>query len=234
MRPHQRRAIATAVQGACLVCVLLAMSASLACSKSTPRTDGLTRFPVSPTPVPPTTPVTLSGPTGSYTVTMTASSSCAIVTDAVSGQAVPFPESVRMRSYAGEFVNGLGKLSALDGTGGRIQVGGINTYGYPNGPLMFVREGELTIIVPPADGRPYDTAVPSCAAGDYWWEILSDAPADKEAFESCGTWRGSMANPERIEGTISGSFAYFRGEGPHWRTDLFCSAPDHHFTMTKQ
>jgi hypothetical protein len=234
MRPHQRGAIVTGVQRSCLLCVLLAMSASLACSKSNPRMNGVTRFPVSPTPVPPTTPVTLSGPTGSYTVTMTASSSCAVVTDAVSGQALPFPESVRMRSYAGEFAGGFGKLSALDSTGNRIQIGGINPYAPRNRPMMFVVEDTLTIIVPPADGRPYDASVPSCAAGDFWWEFLSDAPEDKEVFELCGTWRGSMANPDRIEGTISGSFGYYRGVAPHWRTDLFCSAPDHHFTLTRR
>jgi len=177
--------------------------------------------------------VSLSGPTGSYTVTITASPSCAVVTDAVSGQALPFPESVRTRSYAGEFSNGYGTLSALDGTG-RIQIGGINTYAYPGGPMMFIRESELTIIVPPGDGGGYIKSDPSCAGGDYWWEELSNAPGDNEAFESCGTWRGSMENPERIEGTISGSFGYYRGVGPHWRTDLFCSAPDHHFTLTKR
>jgi hypothetical protein len=43
-----------------------------------------------------------------------------------------------------------------------------------------------------------------------------------------------MENPERIDGTISGSFGYYRGVGPRWHIDLFCQAPDHHFTLAKR
>jgi hypothetical protein len=234
MNPHQRRAAVDGIRRVCLVGVLLAAAMSLVCNKPNPSMHLATRFPVSPTPVPAPTPPALSGPTGSYTVTLTASPSCAVVTDSVSGEALPFPDSVRMRSYAGEFANGYGKLSALDGTGNHIQIGGIDTYAYRYGPLMFVQDGELTIIVPPADGGGNVKSSPSCAGGDYWWEVLSDTSGDKEALETCGTWRGSTENPERIDGTISGSFGYYRGVGPRWSAVLFCSAPDHHFTLTKR
>jgi hypothetical protein len=66
--------------------------------------------------------------------------------------------------------------------------------------------------------------------GDYWWEIL---PGDnEEAFELCGDWRGSMEDSSRIEGTIDGAFAYYRGV--YSTTVLFCVAPDHRFTLTKR
>jgi len=230
MKPYQRNV----VQSVWLVAVLLGPGVSLACTKSTPA---MTRLPFSPTPVPAPTPVPTvvpSGPTGSYTVTLTASPTCAVVTDWVSGETLPLPDSVRIRSYAGEFANGAATLSALDGSGSKIHIGGVDGYFYPGRALMFVRDGELTIIVPPANGSGFIRSAPTCTGGDYWWETLSNAPGDNEAFESCGTWRGSMENPERIDGTIDGSFGYYRGVGPNWRTVLFCTAPDHHFTLTRR
>jgi hypothetical protein len=147
---------------------------------------------------------------------------------------MPFPESVRLRRYDAELANGAGKLTASDGTGNHVLIGGIDHYIYSGQPLMFVDANQLTIIVPPADGGGYIKSSPTCAGGDYWWEILSNAAGDNQVFELCGTWRGSMENPERIDGTISGSFGYYRGVGPRWKTDLFCLAPDHHFTLAKR
>jgi hypothetical protein len=165
-------------------------------------------------------------------VTLTASPSCAVVTDSVSGQPVPFPESVRVRRYDGEFANGAAILTAADGTGNRVSIGGIDHYIYSGMPLMSVTGNQLTIFVPGdinGFGQP-----PTCTGGDYWWEFLSQAPGENEVFELCGTWQGSMEDPTRIDGAISGAFVYYRGVGPHWKTDLFCTAFDHHFTLTRR
>jgi hypothetical protein len=43
-----------------------------------------------------------------------------------------------------------------------------------------------------------------------------------------------MEDANRIEGTINGSFGYYKGVGPAWSTDLFCNASDHHFTLMKR
>ena len=75
---------------------------------------------------------------------------------------------------------------------------------------------------------------PSCAGGDYWWEVIAQRPGESEGFESCGIWRATVGDPSRIEGTISGSFVYVKGTGPKWTTDLFCWAPDHRFVMVKK
>src|SRR5262245_16607937 len=136
MKPHQRRACAGGVQRVCLVAVVLATGVSFACTKSRPSA---TRLPFSPTPVPAPAPTVLpSGPAGSYTVTLSASPSCAAVTDSVSGEALPLPDPVRVRSYVGEFANGNATLSALDGSGSKIHIGGTDTY-LGTGPLMFVQ-----------------------------------------------------------------------------------------------
>lgn len=146
---------------------------------------------------------------------------------------LPFPESARVRQYDGEFADGTAELTARD-TGDRVNIGGIDRYVYWGEPLMFIKDNELTIIVPPADGGGYIKSNPSCAGGDYWWEDLSRTPEDHQVFELCGIWTGSMTNPERIEGRLSGSFGYYRNRtGPRSSTNLFCTAPDHHFTMVK-
>src|SRR5262249_19678397 len=89
------------------------------CNKSFPATPvaatGSTVPAVSPTPVLPSAPASPSGPTGTYTVTLTASTSCAVVTDSVSGHPLPFPDVVRVRSYEGQFADGVATLTALDG-----------------------------------------------------------------------------------------------------------------------
>jgi len=172
------------------------------------------------------------GPTGSYLVTLTASPSCEFVTDSVTHQPLPFPDSARVRRYGAEFANGAAMLTATDNAANRVPLGGIDHYIYYGMPLMSVTGTELTILVPGntlAFGND-----PSCAGGDYWWEILSEAPGPQEAFELCGTWRGSMEDPMRIEGTITGAFAYYKGVGPNWTNDLFCSASDHHFSLLKR
>jgi hypothetical protein len=72
----------------------------------------------------------------------------------------------------------------------------------------------------------------------HWRRLLVGDPErsgrEKEVFELCGTWAGSMEDASRIEGTINGTFAYYSGVGPTWLTDLFCHAADHHFTLIKR
>jgi len=140
---------------------------------------------VSPSPKPPSSPAPqgLSGPTGSYTVTLTASPSCEVVTDSVSGQTMPLPDSVRLRRYDAQFADGAGKLTALDGTGNQVSVGGIDHDIYSGQPLMFATGNELTIIVPPSDGGGYIKSTPTCAGGDYWWEVFSNVAGDNQVFE---------------------------------------------------
>ena len=232
---HSRPALRSRLHRTYLAAVVLLAAVMGACDRSSP--SGPSPLPTNPggSPPRPTFPAgPPSGPTGSYTLTLTASPTCAIVTDSVTRQPLPFPESVRVRRYAGEFADGAATLTAMDGTGNQVHIGGTDYYSPRNPrPLMTVTGTELTIIVPGHVSGP-GLQVPSCAGGDYWWEILSEAPGDNEGFELCGTWRGSMEDPARIEGTIDGTFAYYRGVVPPWTTVLFCVAPDHRFTLTKR
>jgi hypothetical protein len=203
-----------------------------ACGASTPPTGptsgagGATGF----TPAP---AATASGPTGSYELTLTASPSCVVVRDSVGGQMLPMPETALVRRYQAEFTDGTARLTAADGTGNRVLLGGIDGYAYPGLPLMTLEAETLTIIVPPRDGGGYIVATPSCAGGDYWWEPFDDAQGTG-AFESCGTWIGKIQASGNIEGTVSGSFGYYLGRGPNWSTNLFCRATDHRFTLVKR
>jgi hypothetical protein len=233
MKPHHESSISRRVRRVCLIGLLSMTAGSWACNEPvSPRNPSAPSPAVPPAPSgafppPPGTP--LSGPTGSFAVTLTASPSCATVTDSVSGGSLPFPDSVRVRQYDGEFANGEGKLTAMDGTGNRVPLGGIDRYLYYGLPLMYERDGTLTIFVPGYYGSDRGRQ-PTCTGGDYWWEDFGE----KEVFELCGTWTGSTANPTQIDGTIEGAFAYYKGPGPNHTTNLFCRATDHHFTMTRK
>jgi hypothetical protein len=178
------------------------------------------------------------GLTGSYALTLIASPSCATVTDWITHQAMPFPDSVRVRHYDAEFTGRSGILTPTDGPGRQqIAIGGLDDGGSSD---FSVIDGVLTIIVPPnaEDLARRDDGLlqggPTCTGGDYWWESISSA----EIFETCGTWRASMDDPKRIAGTIDGAFGYYKkgdvGRGPNLTTDLFCRATDHQFTLTKR
>ena len=150
------------------------------------------------------------------------------VTQSQTGQILPLPEAVRLRQYTAEFADGTATLKSADGTRNTIVLGGVDTYVYPGRPLMTLNGNELTIIVPPEDGRP------QCAGGDYWPEVLDSTGGRNQFFESCGTWTGTIQDSGRIEGTIVGTFAYYAGQGPNWTTALYCRASDHRFTLVKQ
>ena len=109
-----------------VVAVLSATVASGAC-------DSMTRPSTLPNDVPsgPVGGSGASGPTGSYALTVTASSSCANVTDAVTGQTVPFPDSVRERRYTAEFANGAATVKATDGTRNEVKIGGTDSFSGP-------------------------------------------------------------------------------------------------------
>ena len=190
---------------------------------------GATAPTLDPVPLPPAG----SGPTGSYALTLTASPSCAVVRDSVSGAMVPMPESALVRRYDAEFSDGSGRLTAADGTGNRVPLGGIDRYIYAGMALMTMEADTLTIIVPPRDGGGYIVAEPSCAGGDYWWEPFDNAQGTG-AFESCGTWTGKIQASGNIEGTMSGSFGYYLRVDNKWTTRLFCFATDHRFALVKR
>ena len=179
---------------------------------------------------------TNSGLVGSYDLTLVASPTCSAVAEWDSHQIMPFPESARVRRYVADFTGASGQLTPTDGADGRISIGGVDRYIYYGTNLLTVRDGQLTIVVPPDAGdisRRNDALLggpPSCAGGDYWWEYLSRT----EVFEMCGTWRASVDDPMRITGTIDGAFGYYKGVGPNWTTDLFCRANNHRFTLTRR
>ena len=214
-----------------LLAATIASLVVLACSQPSPPTAPTVRTVPAAVPQPPSP--SASGPTGSYALTLTASPSCAVVKDTVSGGLRPMPETALVRRYEAEFRDGFGRLTAADGTGNQVPLGGVDAYVHPGMPLMTVEADTLTIIVPPGDGGGYIVATPSCAGGDYWWEPFDDAHG-KGAFESCGTWTGKTQPSGNIEGTISGSFGYYLGKGPNWSANLFCRATDHRFTLVKR
>ncbi len=176
-------------------------------------------------------PTPLVDLTGTYELTFTQSPSCSTVVgiDPLTRETVPFPEEVRRRTYPAQVTE--------DATG-NVQ--------------MVLRRGEcdpctadgqggaldITLI-----GRDMTFAVPGseiCAGGDYWWESLS---ADREWFEVCGGWSASVEDPQHIAGIHAGTFAYHHlidlsvSPTPHrggaW-VDIYCSAIDHHFTLTRR
>jgi len=214
------------------LCWGLVVAVSLACGNPVPPPTG-------PTPPPTGTSFptgSYSGLDGSYTLTLTASPSCSTVTDAISHQVMAFPEYVRVRRYDAQFSGISGMLTATDGTRNGVPLGGIDRYAYYGQPLLWVQDNALTIIVPPGAERLEPVGSPegpdaTCAGGDYWWEIFNGT----EIFEACGTWKGSVADPARIAGTIDGAFGYYNTQGttlPQKRTSLFCRAADHQFTLT--
>jgi hypothetical protein len=163
-----------------------------------------------------------------------------MVTDWITHQVMPFPDSVRIRHYNAEFTGASGILTPIDGPAGQqIPIGGIDHYVYYGSSLLSVNDGVLVIVVPPDAGdiaRRNDALLeggPTCSGGDYWWERVSST----DVFDTCGTWRASVEDPARIAGTIDGAFGYYKGggSGPNWMTaDLFCRAHDHQFTLIKQ
>jgi hypothetical protein len=176
---------------------------------------------------------------GSYTLTLTASPSCATVTDWITQHPMPFPDTVRVRRYIADFDGVSGTLTPADDPSAKISIGGIDHDVYYGSPLFWVRDSTLTIVVPPNAqdlAQRDDSALqgrPTCSGGDYWWESVSST----EVFETCGTWRASVENPTRIEGTIDGAFGYYNHNGvalPALTADLFCRAKDHQFTLTKR
>jgi hypothetical protein len=187
--------------------------------------------PISPLTPPPFPGAVLSGPSGAYIVTLTASASCEVVRNSVTGEMLPFPDAVKVRRYEGEFANGEGKLTAVDDPSSQVGLGGIDRYIYYEKPLMFVTGTELTIIVP---GNIAGTVGGGgCAGGDYWFEYWPSGSLD-HWFELCGTWRGSMEDPVRIDGTIDGAFVYGQGPGSATRRIQHCRASDHRFTMVRR
>jgi hypothetical protein len=201
---------------------------------------GLPSGPTGPTASPAALPTSAGvGLTGSYTLTLIASPSCAMVTDWITHQALPFPDSVRVRHYNAEFTGASGVLTPVDGPAQQISIGGIDHYVYNGSALLSVTNGVLQVIVPPDAedlARRNDALLdggPTCSGGDYWWESVSST----EVFDTCGTWRASVDDPTRIAGTIDGAFGYYNYKGvalPAFTTDLFCRAKDHQFTLTKR
>jgi hypothetical protein len=204
---------------------VLAVAAAVACNSPTQSTSPLSL-----------TTGSYSGLNGSYSLTLVASPSCATVTDGVSHQVMAFPEYVRTRRYDAEFSGISGMLTATDGTGNQVPLGGIDHYAYYGQHLLWIQNNVLTIIVPPGSDRLEPVGTPegpdaTCAGGDYWWEILNGT----EIFEACGTWKASVADPTRIAGTIDGAFGYYNTKGtslPQESTNLFCRATDHQFILT--
>jgi hypothetical protein len=236
MKPFLMSTTWRPIRSTTFVGALLASVIAAGCDRRGSVQSRLPTFPTEPsvyTPRPPSPRPPLSGPTGSYTVTLTASPACANVIDSVTGASRPLPDSVRVRRYVGDFADGEGILVSTDGSGSRAWVGGIDRYWRPGQPLMTMTDSELTIIVPPE--RPgHANGVPTCAGGDYWWEDLINTPEREEVFEHCGTWHAPLDGTARIEGTINGAFAYYEGKRPRFATVLFCTAPDHRFTMVRQ
>ena len=85
----------------------------------------------------------------------------------------------------------------------------------------------------PSDGGGY-LLIDSCAGGDYWWEPFDNAAQGTGAFESCGSWTGTIQESGTIESFINGSFGNYGGKRPRWSTNLFCRATDHRFTLVKR
>ena len=210
-----------------LIAVLWTTAMSVGCDRagarrSTSTSPGLT-VPTGPGPSGPAGP---SGPTGSYALTLTVSPTCATGTDA-DGETRSFPDFLQVRRYDATFANGAAILKATDGTGNQVPIGGIDRYFAYGKPLMTMKDGELTILVLPERGLDFH-GVPSCEIDGYaWYEAVSPGAA----FMLCGTWRGSTADPVRIEGTIDGTFEY-QSSGPEALQHLRCHATDHHFALT--
>src|SRR5262245_11476493 len=207
-----------------VIAALWTTTVSWGCDKSVTQPS----IPIGPESTPPPGPSGgsgPSGPTGSYALTVTASTKCVAEDGTI--QALSLPNSVRMRRYDAEFAKGAATLKSTDGTGNEVQIGGVGGYYAPGKTLMIAKEGELTIFVLPVDGRSYWGALGCDIDGFSWHETVSGG----DLFSLCGTWRGAMADPSHIEGTITGTFAYYPDDSD-LSSPLTCYATDHHFTLS--
>jgi hypothetical protein len=167
-----------------------------------------------------------SGPTGSYTLTLTVSPTCTTEAAAGAVQTDVIPDFLQVRRYDAAFANGAAIVKATDGTGNQVVIGGTDGYFAPGKPLMTMKDDELTIFVLPENGLDFHGA-PSCELEGYsWYEPLGTG-----TFTLCGTWRGSTRDPARIEGTIAGTFEY-KSSAPDSNQHFHCRATDHHFALT--
>jgi hypothetical protein len=170
-----------------------------------------------------------ASPPLSSTLTLTASASCAVVTDWVTHRPMPFPDAARVRRFPAALTD-----SAL-------------FVSIHRDPFDASRNGnELTVIVRPSaqelnnrDGsavwqNALETQAPSCGGGDYWYNGFGAGTPNGylEDVEVCGTWHAHIADPSHISGTIDGAFVYYKGIGPKFETVLYCRASDHQFTLT--
>ena len=206
-----------------LGCVLVPL-ASLACSKASDP-------PFSTTPTSPAVVVTPN-----YTLTLTASPRCAMVTDWASHQPLPFPDSARVRRYDTQFTGSSLSVISANGTAGPFDArtsGNTFTAVVPPSADDLTRRDASAVWV-----EALRTQAPSCAGGDYWVDDFGDdvGPDGRhtEHFEMCGTWHATIEDPPRIAGTIDGAFVYYKGTGPNFSTDLYCRASDHQFSLTKR
>jgi hypothetical protein len=142
-------------------------------------------------------------------------------------QPVSLPGSVRTRHYDAEFAKGAATLKSTDGTGSQVRIGGTDSYYAPGKPLMIEKEGELTIFVLPVDGHS-DWGAAGCDIDGFSWH---ESVSGGDLFSLCGTWRGSVTDPSRIEGTITGTLAYYPDDSD-LRSPLTCYATDHRFTLS--
>jgi hypothetical protein len=205
-------------------CLLLVATISLVTGCGT---NPGTPTPTAPAPLPnPATPSptpTAAAPlppafvlSGNYTLTLTASPSCALVPDRITGQRLPLPDAVRTQAFDAVVaqqesdVNFDFRLSWGDVTWDDRLPGSLN-----GNELRF------------------SAACVACTCDDAFGRPI--APNDEVGW--CGTGTALIDNPKQISGVFSGGLEYFRvdvnpdGSG-RVVFDLLCNASDHRFTLT--
>ena len=228
MQYQQRSVLKYRIRVSFLIAGLCTTAMSAGCDTSGARRSTSTSPGLSiPTGPGPSGPAGASGPTGSYTLTLTVSPTCSAEADGGAGQSGSFPDFLQVRRYDAAFADGAAILTSTDDAHNQVIIGGTNSYYSPGNPLMTMSDGELTILVPPGDGLDFN-GVPSCDVEGYFWH---EAMSTGAAFILCGTWRGSTRDLARIEGTIAGTFEY-QSSGPKPTQHLRCRATDHHFALT--
>jgi hypothetical protein len=203
--------------------VLVATISLLTGCGTNPATPSRTAPAPLPNPATPSPTPTVPAPSppafvlsGNYTLTMTASPSCALVPDRITGQRLALPEAVRTEALDAVVTQQESNVK-FDF---RVSYGEISYEEHLSGSLYGNELSFFTDCIP-------------CTCDEAFGRQI--APTDTVGW--CGTWTAVINDPKQISGVFNGGVEYFRTEVQPDGTgrvvfDLQCTASDHRFTLT--
>jgi hypothetical protein len=149
---------------------------------------------------------------GNYTLTLTASPSCTLVADRLTGHQLPLPDA--------------GRTQAFDGVVAQQESNVNFDFKLNWGEISWDKRLPATLN---ANTLWFSTACVACTCDDQFSRPI--APNDEIGW--CGTGIASIDDPKHISGVFIGGLEYFRTDATGRVVfDLLCNASDHRFTLT--